>query len=897
MSGDVSPALSVQSTDAPTESQWIASARASIDGRQEDGLQADVRDRLSDDVAAAMAAICAARSSSQLGRLPQFQVTPPVEDAGFAAGLPVGRYQIERLLGEGGFGLVFLARDVALDRQVALKIPRPELLTRRDLLDGIVGEARTAAALHHPNIVTVFETGKFGSLDYIASAYCEGGSLADRLRERGAPYSSQEAAGLVAELAGAVAYAHARGIIHRDLKPANVLFAAVNAHADGGDAAEPRIADFGLAKRLSHTGQTSDAQGPVGTPQYMAPEQLVGTGDDVCVQSDIYALGTILYELLTGRPPFADRTASTWKRSLLHEQPAEIPHAPDDLRAICHKCLAKKPEARYRTAHDLQADLQRFLGGYPVVARPRTACGRMLKRCRRHPLIAALSAACLVCCAAGAAGIALQWQRAEAERQSAISHAATAQRHLDEAQSAVVNLSWALEDSSFWREPYDRSGAKIRDELLAYYETALAGQDRDFKSAAIRAAAHAQLARKLADDGATAEAESHYRDSLAQWHAALDAAPQQRSLVRTATQVMYRFGDFLATNRHEPDGRYPLEGGRLFGEFALDTQVGRIVARDYAELLALKASSLGSRQLVLADGLHAACAAVCDLLAQVEPTEPVHRYRALSAGHQRARILWAHGQRDAALEALVSNGAAWRNFVADYPHSADYRLELGAVLLEIGNRRHEQRLPQLARGDYAEARTVFESVLAENAQDVRPRAQLGKLLLRMASYLADPASDEALCLYEGAREHFEALRRFGKLEHAMYEATARTHRFLARAYEQRHDAVAAIQAFQAAAADYAQGRQHGVERRQRRVLEANCHSAAARLLEASGRNAEALAAYRAACEILTGWRGRGQDDPQFAGELERLRSIIDRLAAQTSTTGPGSAMSAAQIPH
>jgi tRNA A-37 threonylcarbamoyl transferase component Bud32/lipoprotein NlpI len=289
-------------------------------------------------------------------------------------------------------GVVYKARQKTLNRIVALKMLRDGALAGRDHLARFRDEAETLARLHHPNVVQIYEVGEWEGRPYFTFEFADGGSLAQKLK--GTPQPPREAAGLVETLARAMAAAHQCGIVHRDLKPSNILLTA-----DGG----LKIGDFGLAKRLEKETAHTLSGAVLGTPSYMAPEQARGDPRDVGPATDIYALGALLYELLTGRPPFKAATNYEIVDQVIHREP--IPprqlqaKVPRDLETICLKCLQKQPRQRYGFAGELADDLRRFLDNRPILARPIRPMERVLKWTRRHPAGAALvglSAAVLI---------------------------------------------------------------------------------------------------------------------------------------------------------------------------------------------------------------------------------------------------------------------------------------------------------------------------------------------------------------------------------------------------------------------------------------------------------------------------------------------------------------------
>jgi WD40 repeat protein len=327
----------------------------------------------------------------------------------------IGRFRIRRELGRGGYGIVFQAYDPQLGREVALKVPRAEFVLTSELRDRFLREARAAAVLDHPNLVAVYDAGEVGPVCYIASAYCPGTTLDDWLKARAEPVPCREAAALLATLAEAVHHAHAQGVVHRDLKPANILLqvadrgqrdkqadASASGAISGLQSVTPKITDFGLAKFHSvEPGATAlqfqtQSGAIVGTPRYMAPEQAVGSSQAVGPAADIHALGAILYEVLTGRPPFVAETVLDTLEQVRSQEalaPSRLrPKLPRDLETICLRCLQKEPARRYVSAGELAQDLRRFLAGEPILARPVRAWERLVKWARRRPTAAALVA-------------------------------------------------------------------------------------------------------------------------------------------------------------------------------------------------------------------------------------------------------------------------------------------------------------------------------------------------------------------------------------------------------------------------------------------------------------------------------------------------------------------------
>jgi serine/threonine protein kinase len=377
-------------------------------------------------------------------------VSPPVR--------VIAGYEVQEELGRGGMGVVYKAWQRSLNRPVALKMLLHGIHAGGDDLRRFLLEAEAAARLAHPSIIQVYEVGQHDGCPYFTMEYVDGKSLAHVLRGR--PQAPREAARFILVLAQAVQFAHDHGIIHRDLKPSNILLQRRDSQmtqigqtkkgdenrtqveskhkaldgpcvlvASSGQAEPsvlrvlPKIADFGLAKCLdsghdrTHTGQM------LGTPNYMAPEQARGDSRAIGATTDIYGLGTILYEMLTGRPPFVGEDSMDFFRQVLDLEPVSParlrPGLPRDLNTITLKCLRKAQTQRYASAHELAADLEHFLAGEPITARPVRVPKRIWQWCCRRPLIAGLLAALILVFLTAFIAVTTLWRRSEDHRTAA----------------------------------------------------------------------------------------------------------------------------------------------------------------------------------------------------------------------------------------------------------------------------------------------------------------------------------------------------------------------------------------------------------------------------------------------------------------------------------------------
>jgi tetratricopeptide (TPR) repeat protein/tRNA A-37 threonylcarbamoyl transferase component Bud32 len=637
-------------------------------------------------------------------------VSPSPPSATDRPGIP--GYSIVGELGRGGMGVVYRARQERLNRTVALKMilagehAPPEAGIR------FLGEAEAVARLHHPNIVQVHAFGEHDGRPYLEMEYVAGGSLADRLD--GTPWSAREAARLVETLARAIQEVHRLGVVHRDLKPANVLLAT-----DG----TPKIADFGLAKWLDVESGLTRTDHVVGSPSYMAPEQAEGKAGAVGPAADVYALGAILYELLTGRPPFRAATALETLEQVKSAEPVSPrrlrPGLPRDLETVCLKCLRKEPARRYDSASDLAEDLRRFGEGEPIRARPVGALEWAWRWCRREPAQAALAAALV----AGFLGVATQWWRAErhlrrevdAHRASQVAHAREQEAHAREQEArrraearfrlgmeAVDGYSALAREDELQKDPrMEGLRKRLLGSALKFYTELQASLEADPTPQALHdlSKAYVRVGQIQEELGSMHEALAAFRRALATSEAL--AATQPANLQFRSALASAHFGIGFALRAMGRLG----EAMRSF-ERSLAIEEG-LVLDDPTEVqfqkdLAWALHNLGELQVQTGrpdEGVrsHERVLAIREALTRVDPASPSLKSDLAWGLIDLGGALDAAGFPDEALRRAYRAAADLEELARVFPSEVDYRYRLAQCLRIIGTVQHRAGAPEAGR--------------------------------------------------------------------------------------------------------------------------------------------------------------------------------------------------------
>jgi tetratricopeptide (TPR) repeat protein/tRNA A-37 threonylcarbamoyl transferase component Bud32 len=675
--------------------------------------------------------------------------TPPAPP--LLPGQCFGDYEVHELLGEGGMAVVYKARQKVPDRLVALKMLRPELREAVADAQRLRNEADLIAQLDHPALVPLYEVGEAEGRFYFSMKLIEGGSLAgqvERFRN-----DLRAAASLVAAAARAVHHAHQRGILHRDLKPSNILL-----DADG----RPHVTDFGLARRVEVDSTLTRSGIIVGTPSYMAPEQAAGRRAAITTATDVYGLGTILYELLTGRPPFQGESVLDTLVQVQEREPTppgqNNPRVDRDLGTICLKCLEKESQRRYGSAEALAEDLERWLAGEPIEARPIGRLERATRWCRRKPLATAVIALAAVVAAILPASAFFIWQgqhEAQRQREKADEQRQRAQRYYRQARTVDQMLTRAAE--RLGRIPrMTEQRREFLQEVIKSYEGFLQEESNDPAVRQEMGKAYLTIGKVHNDLGNFQEAETAYLHAERIFDGLVQEFPTQTDYQADLVRSILGPEWVGLDNPEEAEQRrrraLPIQE-RLVAQHAEVPEYRHDLARLYKALA--EVPSLAGRPAEARKAFRLALEIEEKLLAD-HPDAPEYRQR-------RAEILTGFGMRLCAdgkyEEAEKLQQAALEiaeQLAQEFPDVPEYRNDVAIKHYFLGNlfaqtkpARFAKQSYGLALDEYAKLGADFPSLPEYQLWQPNIQAELGRLLRGSGNLsAAKKAFEDSLATYQ-----------------------------------------------------------------------------------------------------------------------------------------------------
>jgi tetratricopeptide (TPR) repeat protein len=718
-------------------------------------------------------------------------------------------YEILGTLGHGGMGIVYKARQKSLNRVVALKMigagahASPELLTRFHI------EAESLASLQHPGIVSIYDVGEHEGCPYLAMEYLDAGSLATHLA--GQPQDARVSGQLVEALARAMHAAHVRGIVHRDLKPENVLLQGTasirpgTATACGLEGLVPKITDFGLAKRFTEGGGQTATGAIVGTPAYMAPEQACGRVHDIGPATDVYSLGAMLYEMLTGLPPFCGDSPMDTLRQVMFAEPAAPSRLrrrlPSDLETICLKCLEKEPARRYATADRLADDLRRFLDGRPIAARPARLGERAWKWAKRRPAWATLIAVVLSAAALLLASFGWSYARVRTERD-------LARRNYQVAREAIEGLYTKMATERLFDEPQlDPLCQELLERARELYEGLAAEQsdDPDVRREVAQAWFHLGEIHRMGDDHD--QAERAYREAIARQEELSRDYPDRPRYRQDLANSNSWLGELLRESGHllekaerhhrvalklqqglvtqdanEPAYQVGLARshynlGIIERESARPSQARHDYDQAVARLTQLQTDRPGdanyrqdlARALINRGILHRQdgrpqeagrdydrAIQLLEGLRQELPARAAFKFEMAIARQDRGNLIWSQGRQADARREHAEALRLLSELVADYATRTHYQKKKANVLKNLGTVLAYSGMPREAEVRWTEARAIFEGLAGKFPEGADYQGLLGMTLGNLGWLRTEEAKwREALPLIQASIERLQ----------------------------------------------------------------------------------------------------------------------------------------------
>jgi tetratricopeptide (TPR) repeat protein len=664
---------------------------------------------------------------------------PSGHDAADEVELPdVPGYEVLDLLGRGGMAVVYRARQAGLQRVVALKMIAVGVNALTEARERFRIEAEAVARLQHPHIIQVYEVGEHAGRPFLVMELAGGGSLARRLA--GTPLPPREGAALVETLARTVHYAHGRGVLHRDLTPGNVLLQTEEDESVGEEKESslphsssfvPKVGDFGLAKFLVGGQSLTQTGAVLGTPSYMAPEQAGGKTKEVGQAADIYALGAILYECLTGRPPFRSATPMETVLQVLRDEPVSPrrfqPATPRDLETICLKCLEKSPARRYPSAEDLAEDLGRWQRGEPIRARPVSTVERTAKWVRRRPVVAGLAAALILAVAGGFSAMTVLWLRAER-------HRSAAETNLRLARQAVDDYCLKVSGDNRLRD-----NRPLRRELLQtavpFYERFLERRSDDPAVRAELGQASLRLADVTREIGDVTQALARSEQAVGFFAPLARDYPEERGHQRGLASSFRLSGDIYRAVGRTADAEGAYRQGLAVLQPVADAQPEDLAVRGEMAAAHLGLAHLQAQvgQTAPAEESYREALRIQRQIAQLRPAEDEHRKDIAATLTGLGVLYMAVGRRDEAEKVYGEALTLRRQLVKDNPGVAHHQYNLAVSLNNLGILNYERGKMAEAEQVYREAAALDRQLADRHPEVLHYQSILGKALDNLAN--------------------------------------------------------------------------------------------------------------------------------------------------------------------